>query len=160
MKIRLANKGDAEAIALESMAEIEHNLNWGWTPRRVRRNIRDPETNVAVAVEGESMLAFGIMKYKDEVAHLLLFAVREDARRCGIGSALLRWLEEVAQAAGITRFRLEARRDNEAALAFYRKHGYSEREAVPGMYEGQVDGVRLEKLTSLPVSRNTSRSSR
>src|SRR5437762_956616 len=138
LQIRLATVADAETIALESMVEIEHNLHWAWTPRRVRRSIRDPETNVVVAMQDDEMLGFGIMKYKEEVAHLLLFAVREDARRRGLGSALLRWLEEVANAAGITRFKLEARRDNEPALAFYRKHGYVIREDVPGMYQGRV----------------------
>ena len=77
------------------------------------------------------------------------FAVREDVRRLGTGSALLRWLEQVACVAGVTQFMVEARRDNIAALAFYRKHGYLEREAVCGMYEGSEDGVRLEKLAAL-----------
>ncbi|MGE5616229.1 MAG: GNAT family N-acetyltransferase [Bacillota bacterium] len=158
LRIRLAAIGDAEGIALESMAEIEHNLHWRWTPQRIRRAIRDRETNVAVATAGEDMLAFGIMKYREEVAHLLLFAVRADVRRRGVGSALLGWLEEVGRAAGIGRFRLEARRDNEPALAFYRRHGYCETEAVPGMYERKVDGVRLEKVTSQAATRSTWRS--
>ena len=145
VRIRLATLADAEDIALESMVEIEHNLHWRWTPQRIRRAIRDRETNVAVAISGDEMLAFGIMKYREESAHLLLFAVREDARRRGIGSALLQWLEDVARAAGITRFTLESRRENEAALSFYRKHGYAVSEDVPGMYEGKVDGVRLKK---------------
>jgi ribosomal-protein-alanine N-acetyltransferase len=55
------------------------------------------------------MLGFGIMKYDDDVAHLLLFAVREDARRQGVGSALLAWLEQVALVAGVRRFVVEAR---------------------------------------------------
>lgn len=146
LNIRLATSKDAEAIALESMAEIEHNLNWSWTPHRLCKSISDPETNVAVALENESLVAFGVMEYKEDLAHLQLFAVREDARRQGIGSTLLRWLEKVARVGGVTRFKVEARRDNSPALAFYRKHGYCESEAVPGMYQGSEDGVRLEKI--------------
>ena len=87
--VRLATPSDAEPIALESMAEIEHNLAWEWSPQKVVTAMKDPDTNVVVA-EGEGgMLGFGIMSYKSETAHLLLFAVRADARRRGIGTSLL-----------------------------------------------------------------------
>jgi ribosomal-protein-alanine N-acetyltransferase len=143
--IRLATPGDAEAIALESMAEIEHGLAWRWEAWRVSEAMAHPETNVVVATDGAAMLGFGIMEYRNDVAHLVLFAVRADARRQGIGSALLAWLEKVAAAAGIGHFRVEARLSNAAARAFYRKHGYVEIEVVPRMYDKTVDGIRLEK---------------
>lgn len=143
--IRLATPADAVAIALESMAEIEHGFEWRWEPSRISEAIGDPETNVIVAVDGAAMLGFGIMEYRHEVAHLVLFAVREDARRRGIGSALLAWLEKVAAEAGITHFTVEARLSNAPARAFYRRHGYAEIEVVAGMYQAQEDGVRLRK---------------
>src|SRR5688572_9385469 len=127
------------------MAEIEHGFEWSWEPSRVSEAIGDRETNAIVAVDGAAMLGFGIMEYRHEVAHLVLFAVREDARRRGIGSALLAWLEKVATEAGIAHFRVEARISNKGARAFYRRHGYVEIEVVAGMYQGQEDGVRLQK---------------
>ena len=150
--IRFATLNDAEAIALESMAEIEHGLEWRWGPQRVSKAIADPETNVAVAVNEGTMVGFGIMKYDDDVAHLLLFAVREDARRHGIGSALLIWLEQVAHVAGVRRFVVEARHDNVGARAFYLRHGYRELATVRRMYYGLVDGVRFEKVVSAEPS--------
>ncbi len=149
--IRLATSKDAEAIALESMAEIEHNMGWTWHPHRVAGAIADPNTNVVVAVDSGAMLGFGIMEYEDECAHLVLFAVREDARRQGIGSALLKWLEKVASVAGVARLRVEARASNIAARAFYRMHGYSESVVVPHMYRGDEDGVRFEKVMGATV---------
>jgi ribosomal-protein-alanine N-acetyltransferase len=143
--IRLATPADAEAIALESRAEIEHGLEWGWEPWRVSEAMAHPETNVVVAIDGVRMLGFGIMEYRSDVAHLVLFAVRRDARRRGIGSALLLWLEKVAAVAGITQFRVEARLANVGAREFYRRHGYVEIEVVAGMYQGSEDGVRLGK---------------
>lgn len=145
--IRLATPADAEAIALESRAEIEHGLEWGWEPWRVSEVMAHPETNVVVAVEGATMLGFGIMEYRDDIAHLVLFAVRRRSRRRGIGSALLAWLEKVAATAGIGQFRVEARLSNDAARAFYKRHGYVEIEVVPGMYQRMEDGVRLAKAT-------------
>jgi [ribosomal protein S18]-alanine N-acetyltransferase len=148
LDIRLAKSGDADAIASLSRTEIEHDLSWGWTPIRVDRAIADPTINVAVAFEGGPLAGFGIMEYQDEVAHLLLFAVRPGLRRRGIGSAILAWLEKVAFDAGLVCFRVESRQDNLPALAFYRKHGYRQRATVLGMYEGSEDGVRLEKTLS------------
>ena len=146
LRIRLAVPVDADAIAVLSRTEIEYGLPWRWTPPRVQRAIRDPATNVVVASQGGPLVAFGIMYYRDTVAHLNLLAVRPDARRQGIGGAVLTWLENVASVAGISSVRLEARQDNVAARAFYRKHGYCERASVLGMYLGMEDGVRLEKV--------------
>jgi len=143
--IRLAHNTDLSAIATLSRAEIEHEFDWHWTPARLRKAMSDTETNVAVAITGNELLGFGIMQYRHEYAHLLLFAVRPNARRRGIGSALLKWLERVAVIAGINTFRIEARHDNASALAFYRAHGYREIAKVLNMYEGLEDGVRLEK---------------
>lgn len=149
--IRLATPKDAEAIALESMAEIEHHMGWTWHPGRVASAIDAPDTNVVVAVDRGAMLGFGIMEYEDESAHLVLFAVREDARRQGIGSALLKWLEKVASVAGVSQLKVEARASNVAARAFYRWHGYSESEVVPDMYRGNEDGVQFEKVVGATV---------
>jgi len=149
--IRLATRKDAAAIALESMTEIEHGLGWSWNPVRVAKAIRDRNINVAVAMADEAMLGFGIMKYEDEVAHLLLFAVREESRRQGVGSALLAWLEKVASVAGVNRLRSEARSSNVVARAFYRKHGYVEMEIVRGMYPKGIEGVRFEKIVDESV---------
>ena len=144
--IRLATNADADAIALLSRSEIEYELPWRWTPSRVRQAIAGAATNVVVAHVGNQLVAFGIMSYRDEVATLLLLAVDPSVRRRDIGSSVLRWLEKVALVAGIAKIRLEARQDNAAALAFYRKHGYRVRAAVVGLYEGLEDGVRLEKV--------------
>jgi len=144
-KIQLATLDDAVAIGEMSEADIEYGLPWHWTPPRIVRAIENSSTNVAVARDQTGLVAFGIMKYADELAHLLLFAVRESRRRSGVGSALLAWLEDVARTAGITTIRAEARADNSAARAFYQKHGYKEISKVLGMYSGIEDGVCLEK---------------
>lgn len=143
--IRLAVPGDAAAIAAMSRDYIEQGLSWGWRAGRVARWIRHPDANVAVVGAPGAIVAFGIMSYLEDDAHLLLFAVHHARRREGLGSALLLWLEDVARAAGSHRIRVEARRDNLAARNFYSEHGYHERAIRPGMYREDVDGIRLEK---------------
>jgi ribosomal-protein-alanine N-acetyltransferase len=143
--IRLAAPADAGPIARMSRELIEHGLPWRWLPGRVARMIADPNTNVVVVDAEDGIAGFGIMFYADDDAHLLLFAVRPEFQRCGIGSALLLWLEQAARSAGASRIRVEARRDNEGARNFYSEHGYHERAIRPGMYSGLVAGLRLEK---------------
>lgn len=145
LAIRLATLADASAIAALSRDEIEHGLPWTWREGRVRDAIADPDTNFIVAGAPGEVRAFGLMYHADDDAHLLLFAVRRSQQRQGVGSALLQWLEAAAQAAGAARIRVEARMDNEAARSFYNEHGYHEREVVPRMYSGRLDGVRLDK---------------
>ena len=145
VSLRLAVPSDAESIASMSRQEIEHGLRWSWIPHRVARAIRDPETNVIVAVASGALVGFGIMSYRSEDAHLLLFAVSARHRRQGIGSALLAWLEATAIAAGSKRILVEARWDNVAGRSFYNQLGYHEMAVCEAMYSGRVDGVRLEK---------------
>jgi [ribosomal protein S18]-alanine N-acetyltransferase len=144
--VRLAVPADAADIAGMSRDYIEYGLPWGWTHGRVLRAIRAPDTNVAVVGNQGGVVAFGIMSYADEEAHLLLFAVRRASQRKGIGSAVLLWLEAVARSAGSRRIRVEARRENLAARCFYNEHGYHERVIQKGMYGGVLDGVRFEKI--------------
>lgn len=143
--LRLANRDDAQAIAQLSRDRIEQGLGWSWTALRVLRSIRDRETNVVVALDASESLGFGIMKYHDEEAHLLLLAVRAERVRQGIGTALVDWLERSALIAGIGRVSLEARASNASARAFYLRLGYREIQSLPGYYQGREACVRMTR---------------
>ena len=153
--IRLAAAADAAAIARMSRDLIEYGLGWSWTARRVLRSIGDARTNVVVAAESAGApIGFGIMKYHDDEAHLLLLAVLPARGRQGVGSALVGWLESSARVAGIGQVYLEARAGNAAARAFYRRLGYGEIQRVPGYYQGVEPSIRMAKdlWTAQPTS--------
>jgi len=133
---------------------IEYGLKWRWRTERVARAINDSDTNVAVLRRDEELIGFGIMEYLDDEAYLVLFAVAKPSQRQGVGSALLRWLEAAARAAGSQRIRVDTRRENIAARCFYNEHGYHERILASRMYGEAVDGVRLEKWLRSPMSRD------
>ncbi|HMN83472.1 MAG TPA: GNAT family N-acetyltransferase [Burkholderiaceae bacterium] len=144
-QIRLAQAADADAIAELSREAIEYGLAWGWTPGRVLGCIGDADTNVVIACDGAPMAGFGIMKYGERDAHLLLFAVQAERRRRGVGTALIGWLETTARVAGMQTIRLEARVSNTSGRAFYARHGFEEGTLVRGRYQGVEDGVRYMK---------------
>lgn len=143
--IGLARVDEAAAIAGQSRELIEHGLRWRWTPQRLQRAISANDTNVAVARRDGRLAGFGVMQYLDEEAHLCLLGVLPHWQRHGIGTRLVRWLEAAALEAGIGVIRLEARRGNAAARAFYRRLGYEEVMLSAGYYAPREDAVRLAK---------------
>ena len=66
-------------------------------------------------------------------------------RKKGIGSKLVRAMEEELQAQGARAIRLEAALENPEARELYRKAGYRERELVRNYYGRGKDAVRMWK---------------
>lgn len=99
---------DAPRIAEMSRRLIEVNLPWTWTPGRVRRHIRYPDSVVLTArvndrdtptdlKPGKACLAgCAIMHFGEDIAHLNLLAVEPLWQHLGLGSRLLHWLEKSA----------------------------------------------------------------
>ena len=143
--IRLATKLDAADIAAMSRDYIEHGLPWRWTYDPVMKAIDNQDTNVAEVGEHGALIAFGIMSYVDDDAHLQLLAVRRSSQRKGIGSAVLLWLEQVAYSAGSKRILVETRSSNSVARSFYVEHGYHKYFAKAQMYFDIEPGVGLLK---------------
>jgi [ribosomal protein S18]-alanine N-acetyltransferase len=92
------------------------------------------------------------------MGHIITIDVLPAARRFGVGSKLLAAAEERLQNAGISRVFLETAVDNQAALSFYKRHGYFLTKTVPRYYSNDVDAFVLEKdLLSLAKTANFQR---
>ena len=143
--IELGTSAEAEAIAVLSRDEIEYGFRWSWTPERVRRAIRDKNTNVVVAREDARMVGFALMRYEDERAHLLLFGVTPSRRRQGIATALWTWLEATMRTAGVTAAQVELRESNDAARAFYERVGFEQVNATRRYYQGIETALHMVK---------------
>ena len=143
--LRAAHRSEAAKIACMSRLEVEHGLNWRWTPGRVRRHIDDRDTMVLVASIDGAIEGFAIMKFNDEDAHLFLLAVQPAMRRGGIGKALVRWLEKSCVTAGIRCIRLEVRASNIAARQFYERLGYRFVGQVAAYYDRREAAVIMAR---------------
>lgn len=150
--MRAAHPSEARAIASISRQHIEYGLNWRWTPARVKRHIRDPECMVLVASREGVIAGFAIMRFNDLTAHLLLLAVQPEARRGGIGSAMMRWLEKSCETAGIQHIRLEVRADNRAAKSFYIHLGYRQLGRVAAYYDRRESAVVMGRSLGQKVT--------
>ena len=156
--IRLAEPGDAKAIAEMSRDFVESGLGWRYDPSHIQRAMRRRESVVLAAADRQTYVArerpalsgFAIMDFGDERAHLVLLAVQPTHRRRGIGRRLVEWLMESALTAGMASVHLELRADNEAARRFYRALGFSETVLVPRYYNGREAAMRMLRVLRAP----------
>jgi len=128
-----------------SRLQVEHGLNWRWTAAKVRRQIENRETMVLVASIDGVLQGFAIMKFGDMEAHLFLLAVEPKSRRRGIGTRLVRWLEESCKTAGMHNIRLEVRAANSEALTFYEYLNYKRMGRIAAYYDGREAAVIMTR---------------
>ena len=146
LDIRLAKPRDGDNMARMSRRLIEAGLPWWcWTPKRLAKAVRSPDTIGIVAEVGKKMAGFALMYFGDENAHLNLLAVEPVYRRRGIGREMLTWLESSCSVAGILRVSLEVRANNIPAIRFYQALGYERGERIPRYYCGQETALRMTR---------------
>ncbi len=143
IRLSLAKRRDAPAIACMARTLIEDGLPWSWNETRVACCLANPDCIVITAQDGNRLVGFAIMEFHDDRAHLSLLAVKPGYQRQGIGRALLDWLNSSARTAGTFLVHLEVRAGNESAKAFYRRLGFREAGARRGYYDGREDAVRM-----------------
>ncbi|MCC6474486.1 MAG: GNAT family N-acetyltransferase [Burkholderiales bacterium] len=153
VSLRLARPGDAGVVAALSRDLIESGLGWSWSPERVARAMRDRNTVTLIASERGKLVAFGIMYFGDEHAHLSLLAVRPSHQRQGVGRRMLEWLLQSALTAGIASIHLELRAANHGARRFYRALGFVETAYIPGYYQGKEMALRMMRELRDPRAR-------
>ena len=145
IQIGLANRQEAVHIAEISRLYVEEGLGWSWRPQRIRDAMKNPDTAVVKASVDAMFAGFAVMRFGSQEAHLDLIAVKPRFRRNGVGTALLGWLEESVNTAGISIVRLELREKNKNAFAFYEKRGYKKVRRIEGYYSGIENGVELAR---------------
>ncbi|MGP0021036.1 MAG: GNAT family N-acetyltransferase [Candidatus Sulfotelmatobacter sp.] len=86
-----------------------------------------------------------IVAYNGPTGHVITIDVIAAARRLGVGSLLLQAAEDRLRVGGSRSVGLETAVDNLAALAFYKRHGYSVVRTRPRYYSNGVDALVMRK---------------
>lgn len=107
--------------------------------------IRRPGAFTLVADAEAGMLGFVVAETRRKSGHIITIDVVAEARRLGVGSALLRAAEERLTEAGAVAVALETPVNNEAAIRFYKQQGYFVEKTVAGYYSGQLDALVMTK---------------
>jgi [ribosomal protein S18]-alanine N-acetyltransferase len=148
--LQFAERSDAATLAAMSRDLIEDGLGWRYRTQSVQQLIADRETVTLVARHADSVAGFGIMKFGDERAHLVLLAVGPSFRRRGVARRIIQWLVDSAAVAGVASLHVELRARNTDAHAFYRAIGFEETLRLPGYYSGRETAIRMIRMLRAP----------
>src|SRR6266403_390242 len=108
----------------------------------------------AEGVPGNGVLGFIVAETRRKSGHIITIDVVAEARRAGVGSALLRAAEDQLLRAGAVAVALETPVNNEAAIRFYKQKGYFVEQTVSGYYSNQMDALVMTKALA-PVGRQS-----
>jgi len=95
--------------------------------------------------EASAVLGFIVAEARRQNGHIITIDVIAEARRLGVGSALLEAAEELLREGGAETVALETAVNNEAAIRFYKGKGYFVDKTVRGYYSGQLDALEMVK---------------
>jgi|SRR3984957_13440869 len=99
-----------------------------------------------VAVDGARIVGFVLTEENPPLAHIITLDIAEAHRRQGVGSALLAESEKNLALRGVRSILLETAIDNEAAVAFWKRHGYRIEAVLKRYYLGRLDAYEMRKL--------------
>jgi ribosomal protein S18 acetylase RimI-like enzyme len=93
----------------------------------------------------KKLVGFIITARQNVHAHIVTIDVLELHRRAGLGASLLRRAEARLRKHGAREVWLETATNNEAAIAFWNKHGYRTRGRIRNYYPGGIDAFSMSK---------------
>ena len=100
-----------------------------------------------VAEINGTIVAFLIMEVhrNHRTATIVTLDVRQSERRCGLGSQLLKRSEEILADYGVEAYDLQVDVTNEAAVRFYKKHGFKGVRTLRNYYANGNDAYLMVK---------------
>lgn len=112
-----------------------------------------PGTECLVAENNGVIAGFILTEEDPPLAHIITIDVIDAARRTGVGSRLLRAIESNLARRSVHTVVLETATNNEAAVAFWQKHGYRVEGILKRYYVGRLDAYEMKK--DLPELKET-----
>ena len=142
MRIRPATQDDAPALAGAHATAFDAS----WTAPDIAALMR-ATGGFALLAEDEQGHAHGFILGRAIAgeAEILTLAVAPDARRSGLGRALVEALAKDAKELGARTLFLEVAADNDAAIALYKTAGF-ERAGLRQAYYARPGGPRMDAL--------------
>ena len=118
-----------------------------WSEQALLVLCREHGTGIVALSEDGTPLAYVGMTYAADEGSITNVATHPDARRQGLGRAVVSALLAHAPALGLTDIYLEVRVSNEAAIALYRSLGFEEIGRRRNFYRQPTEDALLMKAT-------------
>lgn len=150
-EVRIVPAGVADAGLLLALEEVLFPED-PWTEGMIREELASPHSAYLLALapgdEGETaVLGYAGVKCVADAADVMTIGVLSDARRLGLGRALLDALVDLARSRGARCVFLEVRESNAAARALYASAGFTEIGRIRRYFrnpEEDAVGMRLD----------------
>jgi ribosomal protein S18 acetylase RimI-like enzyme len=107
--------------------------------------LKFPNADCIVALDGDKIAGFCLTAHRREQGYIVTIDVLESYRRHRVGTLLLDECEKRMWADGVRIVNLETATDNDAAIAFWKKHGYRTRTIRKEYYPGGQDAFAMRK---------------
>lgn len=122
-----------------------------YSEEEMRYFLSMPTAITVVGLQDEEVMGFVIAdrfrprRASRSVGKIITIDVAPDAQHSGLGTLLMTSAETELKQAGCDYVSLEVAVDNEPALRFYKKHGYSVLKILPHYYLDSIDGLLMGK---------------
>jgi len=111
----------------------------------LRYFLKLPSADGTVAEDGGKIVGFILTEENPPLAHVITLDVAESHRRQGVGTALLAESERNLALRGVRTILLETATENEAAVAFWQRHGYRIEATLKRYYLRKMDAYECGK---------------
>lgn len=145
----------AGAADVPRIMEIEKDgFRRPWSRELIERELGNAWSRILLADagggEGERIVGYVVFWIVHDEVHVLNVASALEARRRGVGRALMEAAEEEGRRGGARLSTLEVRRSNAPAIALYRSMGYEQAGIRPNYYAEESEDalVMVKRLTA------------
>ena len=143
LRVRSARLKDlAEILAIEAASFATDRF----TPRSLRRAVVSGKGETLTAIRDGAVVGYAIIHFREGAlrARLYSLAVSPEARGGGVGAALIAAVKRRARTRGRRVLSLEARVDNQAAIALYVRAGFIPAQIIKNYYADGSAALRME----------------
>ena len=122
-----------------------------YSPAEMRYFLGMPTSLSLVGLQHDTIMGFVIAdrfrprRASRSMGKIITIDVAPQAQHSGLGTLLMSSTEAELKQAGCDYVSLEVAVDNEPALRFYKKHGYSVLKTLPRYYLDSIDGLLMGK---------------
>lgn len=122
-----------------------------YSPQEMRYFLRMPTAISLVGLQDDTIMGFVITdrfrprRASRSMGKIITIDVAPPAQHSGLGTLLMSAAEAGLKKEGCDYVSLEVAVDNEPALRFYKKHGYSVLKTLPRYYLDSIDGLLMGK---------------
>ena len=143
MNIRQSTAEDFEA--LYRLDQECFTAGIAYSRRTLRAFLRLPNMMCLVSDAPDCVAGFILTDHDGALGHVVTLDVAAAFRRRQLGSALLAEAERLLAAAGVREMEIETATSNQAAIAFWKKHGYLASGILDGYYGKGLDAYWMTK---------------